>query len=82
MAAYLVAQLFNVAMDVGFAASEQLAIWYFRFSCVTIPATILLEFGVITYLFAVAIPTWIDNSYKHLNRADNLLSLKRAPRSS
>ncbi len=78
VAAYLVAQLFNVAMNVVFGASEWFAMWFFRFAWATIPAVVVLEFGVICYLFAVAIPTWIDNSYKHLNRADNLLSLKRS----
>lgn len=81
LAAYLVAQLFNVAMDVSFSASERFAMWYFRFFWITMPVTVGLEFGLIAYLFARAIPTWIDNSYKHLNRADNLLSLKRARRS-
>ncbi len=80
LAAYLVAQLFNVAMDWSFAASEWFAMWYFRFFWATMPATVGLEFGLIAYLFARAIPTWIDNSYKRLNRADNLLSLKRARR--
>jgi hypothetical protein len=82
LAAYVVAQAFNVAMDAAFWASPEFAIQFFRFYWATIPLTVALEFGLITYLFVVAIPTLIDNGYRHLNRADNLLSLKRAPQES
>ncbi|OFV91369.1 MAG: hypothetical protein A3H28_11995 [Acidobacteria bacterium RIFCSPLOWO2_02_FULL_61_28] len=78
LAAYLVAEAFNMAMDAAFWASPEFAVQFFRFYWATIPFTVALEFGLITYLFVVAIPTVIDNSYRHLNRADNLLSLKRA----
>ena len=78
LAAYLVAEAFNMAMDTAFWASPEFAVQFFRFYWATIPFTVALEFGLITYLFVVTIPTWIDNSYRHLNRADNLLSLKRA----
>jgi hypothetical protein len=78
LAAYLVAQCFNVAMDAIFRAWNALAVWFFRFAWLTLPATVLVEFGVIAYLFAVRLPAAMDNSYKHLNRADNLLSFKRA----
>jgi len=80
LAAYLVAQAFNLVMDAAFWASPEFAIQFFRFYWATIPLTVVLEFGLITYLFVVAIPTLIDNGYRHLNRADNLMSLKRAPR--
>ncbi|MBI4465167.1 MAG: M28 family peptidase [Acidobacteria bacterium] len=78
LSAYLIAEVFNVVMNWAFGASAWLAEWFFRLSWVTIPATVALEFAVIAYLFAVEIPTRMDNSYKHLNKADNLLSLKRA----
>jgi hypothetical protein len=78
LAAYLVAQAFNFVMDAAFWASPEFAIQFFRFYWATIPLTVALEFGLITYLFVVAIPTMIDNGYRHLNRADNLMSLKRA----
>ena len=75
--AYLIATVFGVTMDGVFAASESFSLWFFRFFWATMPATVTIEFAVIAYLFAVEIPTRIDNSYKHLNKADNLLSLKR-----
>jgi len=78
LAAYLVAQSFNVAMGAIFRAWNALALWFLGLAWVTLPATVLVEFGVIAYLFAVRLPAAMDNSYKHLNRADNLLSLKRA----
>ncbi len=75
--AYLVAFSVNRIMDFVFPRSEWFSAWFFRWSAITIPATVLAEFGLLAYLFAVRIPTWIDNSYKRLNRADNLMSLRR-----
>jgi hypothetical protein len=37
----------------------------------------VLQIGVLVYLMARRIPTWIDNHYKHENRADNMGSLRR-----
>ena len=80
LAAFLVAQAFNLAMDAAFWASPDFAMQFFRFYWATVPLTVILEFGLITYLFVVAIPAWIDNGYWHINKADNTLSLKRAAR--
>jgi hypothetical protein len=77
LVAYLVAEAFNIAMNFTFRHAVALAEWFFRWTWLTVPATIAAEFVVIAWLFAVGIPTWIDNNYRHLNRADNLLSLKR-----
>lgn len=76
--AYLVAEAFNLAMNLAFEAYGQLAIWFFQAAWLSFPATVLAEFALIAWLFAAGIPAWIDNSYRHLNRADNLMSLKRA----
>jgi hypothetical protein len=35
------------------------------------------ELALLLYLMARRIPTWIDNGYKHENKADNLGSLRR-----
>ena len=78
LAAFLVAQAFNLAMDAAFWASPSFAFQFFRFYWATVPLTVILELGLITYLFVNTIPTWIDNGYWHMNKADNLLSLKRA----
>ncbi len=77
LAAYVVAFTANRIMDYVFLHSEWFSVWYFRWVAATIPATVLVEFAVLTYLYAIRIPTWIDNSYKRLNRADNLASLRR-----
>ncbi len=36
-----------------------------------------LQLAVLARLFITSFPTWIDNAYKNLNRADNLGSLRR-----
>jgi hypothetical protein len=78
LTAWLVAQLFNLAMNAAFREWNTLAMVFFRVAWATIPATVLVEFAFILYLFAIRLPAAMDNSYKHLNRADNMLSLKRA----
>jgi len=43
------------------------------------------QLWIVLWLIGTKIPTMIDNSYKHLNRADNLRSLRRVaawPRSA
>lgn len=39
--------------------------------------SLLLQLVILIRLFTHSFPTWIDNAYKNLNRADNLRSLKR-----
>jgi hypothetical protein len=45
-----------------------------------VPAVMALQVGAVLLLISRGIPTWIDNAYRHENRADNLGSLRRVPR--
>ena len=51
--------------------------WFFKWFVLTLPATVLLQLAVVLWLIGKKIPTMIDNNYKHLNKADNLHSLRR-----
>ena len=42
------------------------------------PLTIVLQLWAVIWLVGRKIPTMIDNAYRHLNKADNLRSLRRA----
>ena len=64
-------------MDWSFDRWPGFALWVASHPGITITAIILLEFAILLHLMARRIPAWIDNSYKHANRADNLGSLKR-----
>ena len=43
----------------------------------TLLAVVAVEIAILLYMMARRIPTWIDNAYRHENRADNLGSLRR-----
>ncbi|MFC1580490.1 M28 family peptidase [Thermodesulfobacteriota bacterium] len=43
-------------------------------------AMIIFQLAVLFRLITRELPTWMDNAYKHENRADNLQSLRRAHR--
>lgn len=43
----------------------------------TLVAVVAVEIAILLYMMARRIPTWIDNAYRHENRADNLGSLRR-----
>jgi hypothetical protein len=79
LTAYLVSKGFHWALNRVFATWSAFAIWFFHFSWITIPGALAVELALIIYLIAVRLPAAMDNSYKRLNRADNLLSLKRSP---
>jgi hypothetical protein len=50
---------------------------FFRYSWATIPAILVVQIAILLYLMVRMIPTWIDNNYRHDNRADNMGSLRR-----
>src|SRR5436309_13878504 len=43
----------------------------------TLLAVVAVEIAILLYMMARRIQTWIDNAYRHENRADNLGSLRR-----
>src|SRR5438093_1602920 len=75
--AYVLAQAFGWAFDVAFDLSPRFAIWVASHTTVTLVAVVVTELAILLYLMARRIPTWIDNGYRHENRADNLGSLRR-----
>jgi len=77
--AFLVAKIFGWGFSYAFRVSFAFQTWFFAHSWLTLPLAIALQLGVLLYLMARLIPTWIDNSYRHENRADNLGSLRRLP---
>jgi hypothetical protein len=50
---------------------------FFRYFAITLPVTIVLQLCAVVWLVGKKIPTMIDNAYRHLNKADNLRSLRR-----
>jgi peptidase M28-like protein len=75
-AAYLLAKVVEIVLGLAFhwpAFQEQ----FFRYFAFTLPLTIVLQLGVVVWLVGKKIPTLIDNAYRHLNKADNLRSLRR-----
>ncbi len=75
-AAFLLAKAVEAALAVAFRSSafqEQ----FFRYFAITLPASIVLQLCVVVWLVGKKIPTMIDNAYRHLNKADNLRSLRR-----
>ncbi len=75
--AYAIAQGVSLALEFVLVRSYVFQEWFFRLSWVTIPLVLLFQVAVLVYLMARRIPTWIDNHYKHENRADNMGSLRR-----
>ena len=75
--ACLLAQVFGWALDVAFNLSTPFALWVAAHTTLTLVVVVLVEIAILLYMMARRIPTWIDNAYRHENRADNLGSLKR-----
>src|SRR5262245_3241471 len=75
--AYVLASVTGWLMDLAFERWPGFALWVANHVGVTLTAIMLLEVAILLHLMARRIPAWIDNSYKHANRADNLGSLKR-----
>ncbi|GEM_PF-3924081 len=76
-AAFLLAQLVDFAMARAFAWSYEFQRVFFDWFAVTLPVTVFLQLAVVLWLIGSKIPTMIDNNYRHLNRSDNLRSLRR-----
>jgi len=75
-AAFLLAKAVEAVLALAFrwsAFQEQ----FFRYFTLTLPATIVLQLWAVIWLVGKKIPTMIDNAYRHLNKADNLRSLRR-----
>jgi hypothetical protein len=75
-AAYLLAKAVERGLALAFRSSAFQEL-FFRYFAVTLPLTIVLQLGVVVWLVGKKIPTMIDNAYRHLNKADNLRSLRR-----
>jgi hypothetical protein len=76
-AAFLLARSVDWLLTRVFIALPEFAMWFFDWLVLTLPVTVLLQLAVALWLIGTKIPTMIDNAYKHLNKADNLRSLKR-----
>lgn len=75
--AWLLAQVFGWALDIAFNLSTPFALWVAAHTGLTLVVVVLVEIAILLYMMARRIPTWIDNGYRHENRADNLGSLRR-----
>jgi hypothetical protein len=76
-AAFLLARSVDWLLTQVFIAFPDFAMWFFDWLVLTLPVTVLFQLSVALWLIGTKIPTMIDNAYKHLNKADNLRSLKR-----
>jgi hypothetical protein len=75
-AAFVLAKAVEAALALAFrwsAFQEQ----FFRYFAFTLPLTIGMQLWAVIWLVGKKIPTMIDNAYRHLNKADNLRSLRR-----
>lgn len=75
-AAFLLAKAVEAVMAQAFRWSAFQEI-FFRFFALTLPLSIIAQLVVVVWLVGKKIPTMIDNAYRHLNKADNLRSLRR-----
>jgi len=75
--AYVLATVTGWLMDLAFDRWPGFALWVANHVGITLTAIMLLQVAILLHLMARRIPAWIDNSYKHASRADNLASLKR-----
>jgi hypothetical protein len=75
--AYALANAMSWLLDRAFDLWPAFALWVADHTGITLTAIIAFEVVVLLHLMARRIPAWIDNGYKHENRADNLGSLRR-----
>ncbi len=71
--AWSVAQVLDFFFFRWFAFQEL----FFTYQWISMSLLIVFQLALLAYLMARAIPTWIDNHYRHENRDDNLGSLRR-----
>ena len=76
-AAYALAELFGWGFDWAFETWPRFGLWVADHVGLTITVTIVVEMTILLQLMTRRVPAWIDNGYKHQNKADNLGSLKR-----
>jgi hypothetical protein len=76
-AALLLSELATRFMTFAFMWSYAFQEWFFQYQLITFPSVLVLQVGLLVYLMVRRIPTWIDNNYRHANRADILGSLRR-----
>ncbi len=79
--AWAIAEAVGRGLAALFGAAPRLGLWFFDHVLFTVPLVMVLQVGAVLVLISRWIPTWIDNAYRHENRADNLGSLRRVPRS-
>jgi len=75
--AWALAHVFGWALDRSFDLCPHFAVWVATHAALTFVTVVTVEIAILLYMMARRIPTWIDNAYRHENRADNLGSLKR-----
>ena len=75
--AYLLGQVLDVAFSLLFTIWPASAVVFLNHAAAAMVLIVILELAVLVYLMARRIPTWVDNAYRHENRADNLGSLRR-----
>lgn len=75
--AYVIAQAVDAALNFSFRSSVAFAEFFFKYFWATLPLLVAAQLSIVLWLIGVRIPAMIDNNYKHLNKADNLLSLRR-----
>jgi hypothetical protein len=75
--AYLLARVFDTALVFVFGHLPGFAEWFFDWFALMLPLTVAVQLAVLLWLIGSKIPTMIDNAYRHLNKADNLRSLRR-----
>lgn len=76
-AAYLLAQAVSLGLNFVLVRMPAFAELFFRFFVVTLPLVVLAQMAVLLWLIGSKLPAIIDNHYRHLNQADNLVSLRR-----
>jgi len=75
-AAFLLARVVELVMMEAFRW-EAFQKVFFDWFYVTLPLTLVAQVMMVVYLVAVRMPHLADQSYAHMNRADNLSSLRR-----
>jgi hypothetical protein len=75
--AFLLAKAVDMVLMYVFGHFAAFADWFFDWFAVTLPVTVAAQLAVLLWLIGKKIPTMIDNAYRHLNKADNLRSLRR-----
>lgn len=75
--AYLLARAVDWGFSLIFGLRPASAVWFAGHAAPAMAAVVILELALLVYLMARRVPTWVDNAYRHENRADNLGSLRR-----